>query len=344
MYAFLVAAFIAAYLFTGLLRRYALRSGVIDIPNARSSHAVPTPRGGGLSFVLVFFAALAAMLGLQQARWGIDANVLWALLSGGGLAALIGFIDDHGHVPARWRFLTHLGAAALALYFLGAFWGWFGTVFAILVLTWLLNLFNFMDGIDAIAAGEALSVLLSAALIAAVEAPVTPTAFLWLWLAAGVGGFLVWNWPPAKIFMGDAASGFLGLTLGLFALISVHDGTLKLSCWLILLGCFIVDATYTLLKRMRRGERWFEAHRSHAYQKIAARLIARRQAQGFDAEQCRAFAHRTTTGAMLGINAFWLLPLAWAAAVWPNFAALWLAAAWLPLLGIAIKARAGVAD
>lgn len=344
MYLFLIAAFIAAYLLTGLLRHYALQRGIIDMPNLRSSHAIPTPRGGGLSFVLVFFAALAVMLALQQTRWNIDVNVLWALLSSGGLAALIGFIDDHGHVPARWRFLTHLAAAALALYFLGMPWGWFGAVFIVLALTWLLNLFNFMDGIDAIAAGETLSVLLSAALIAAFEAPTASSAFLWLWLAAGVGGFLVWNRPPAKIFMGDAASGFLGLTLGLFALISIQDGTLNLACWLILLGCFIVDATYTLLQRMWRGERWYEAHRSHAYQKIAARLAQLKQAQGFNAEQSRALAHRNTVAAMLAINILWLLPLAWAAVAYPSLSLLWVVAAWLPLIFIAAKARAGITE
>jgi Fuc2NAc and GlcNAc transferase len=344
MYGFLIVAFIGACILTGLLRRYALRRGVIDIPNARSSHAAPTPRGGGVSFVLVFFAALAVMLGWEQARLGIEPKVLWALLCGGGLTALVGFVDDHGHVPACWRFLAHIVAAALALYWLEISWNWLWTPLVTLALVWLLNLFNFMDGIDAIAAGEAVSVLSSAALIAAFAAPAAPMAFLWLFLAAAVGGFLIWNLPPAKIFMGDAASGFLGLTLGLFALVSVRDGTLNLACWLMLLGCFFVDASYTLLRRMLGGERWYEAHRSHAYQKIAARLIARRQAQGFDAEQCRAFAHRATTGAMLGINAFWLLPLAWAAAVWPDFAPLWLSLAWLPLLGIVVMARAGVAE
>lgn len=344
MYLFLIAAFIAAYLLTGLLRHYALQRGIIDMPNMRSSHAIPTPRGGGLSFVLVFFAALTAMLAMQQVRWNIDVNVLWALLSGGGLAALIGFIDDHGHVPARWRFLTHLAAATLALYFLGMPWGWFGAVFIVLALTWLLNLFNFMDGIDAIAAGEALSVLLSAALIVAFETPTAPSAFLWLWLAAGVGGFLVWNRPPAKIFMGDAASGFLGLTLGLFALISVQDGTLNLACWLILLGCFIVDATYTLLQRMWRGERWYEAHRSHAYQKIAAHLTQLQQAQGFSAEQSRALAHRNTVAAMLAINGLWLLPLAWGAIIWPRLEVLWVIIAWSPLVLIALVTGAGKSE
>jgi Fuc2NAc and GlcNAc transferase len=344
MYAFLIAAFLAAYLLTGLLRHYALHRGVIDIPNSRSSHAMPTPRGGGLSFVLVFFTALAVMLSLEQAALDITPNVLWALLLGGGIVALVGFIDDHGHIPARWRFLAHLIAAALALYILNVSWSWFWLLFATVALVWLLNLFNFMDGIDAIAAGEALSVLLGAALIAFFQSAAAPLTFLWLLLASGVGGFLVWNRPPAKIFMGDAASGFLGLTLGLFALISVQDGTLNLACWLILLGCFIVDATYTLLARMWRGERWYEAHRSHAYQKFSARWQTQRQAQGYSAEQSRAFAHRNTTLAMLAINTLWLLPLAWAATIWPDFAALWAATAWLPLAVIAVIARAGIAE
>jgi Fuc2NAc and GlcNAc transferase len=171
--------------------------------------------------------------------------------------------------------------------------GWFGLALAATYLVWLVNLFNFMDGIDAIASVEAITVSLSGALCWWL-ATGTPLWFLPFALAACTTGFLVWNYPPAKIFMGDVGSCFIGMVLGGMSLWSAQVATQVFWSWFILFGCFMVDATTTLVRRVRRGERFSAAHRSHAYQYAARRLGS----------------HRTVPLAVGVINVAWLLPLA----------------------------------
>lgn len=324
-------AFIAALVGTGLLRRYAQARSLMDVPNERSSHSVPTPRGGGVAVVFCFLCILPLLFQMGY----IEKSLFWALLGSGGGVALLGFLDDHGHIAARWRLLGHFIAAGWALICLNglppvSFFGhsydllWFGYVPAALYLTWMLNLYNFMDGIDGIASVEAISVCLSAALIYQLEGNAEHGAAL-LVLAASIGGFLCWNFPPAKIFMGDAGSGFLGVILGCF---SLHAGWVSadlLWSWLILLGVFIVDATWTLLCRLVRGETLYEGHRSHTYQ-IASR---------------RYGGHLPVTLSVILINFFWLAPWAIAAAVGYVNALLALLLAYIPLLGLAIHFGAG---
>jgi Fuc2NAc and GlcNAc transferase len=127
------------------------------------------------------------------------------------------------------------------------------------------NLYNFMDSIEGIAAAEALVVGLGGALLLAASSP--PLAPVSALVAAAAAGFLVWNWPPARLFMGDVGSGFLGFAFGALALASERARALPAVLWLVLLGPFFVDATVTLLRRLARGDRWFVAHRSHAYQR-----------------------------------------------------------------------------
>lgn len=316
-----------AWLLTGQVRRYAERR-LMDLPNARSSHRQPTPRGGGLAIVLVFSLALAGLAGLGRVPWP-----LFMALAGFVPLAAIGFVDDHGHVPARWRFLVQLAAAVWALAWLGDLsrltigghllnLGGIGHLLAALWIVWMINLFNFMDGIDGIAGLEAMSVAASAALLAGTDAAVAGPS---LALAAATGGFLIWNWPPAKIFMGDVGSGALGFVLAVLALWSAGQGTLSLGVWWILAAVFLVDATLTLLIRLGRGERWYEAHRSHAYQHVAR----------------RRGAHRPVTLGVFAINVLWLLPLAWLAAAHPWLEPVALAMAILPLALTAYRLGAG---
>ena len=252
--------------------------------------------------------------------------------------AVVGFIDDHGHVSARWRFLLQAMSAGWALYWLGGIetlrvndvtlaLGPVAGLFAGLFIVWMLNLFNFMDGIDGIAASETLSVGLMAALLLTLGTGIglTATACVALALAAASGGFLVWNWPPARIFMGDVGSGVLGFVLAVLALWSATHAELSLVVWLILAGVFLVDATLTLLIRMLRGERWYEAHRSHAFQHAARRWGS----------------HRTITLSVLAINVGWLLPMAWLAATHPSWELALLALALLPLTLLAYRLGAG---
>jgi Fuc2NAc and GlcNAc transferase len=263
---------------TGVLRWYALARSIIDIPNARSSHTVPTPRGGGVAIVASFLLALplAAISGL--ASW----PVVVALLGAGAGIALLGFLDDHGHIAARWRLLGHFVGAIWALFWLGGLpplslfgmsfdLGWLGHALAALYLVWLLNLYNFMDGIDGIASLEAICVCIGGALLFVLSGHAGEAA-LPLLMAAAVAGFLFWNFPPARIFMGDAGSGFLGVSLGILSLQAAWVAPKLLWSWLILLGVFVVDATFTLLRRLLRGDKVYEAHRSHAYQYASRRF------------------------------------------------------------------------
>lgn len=315
---------------TAWLRRYAIARSLLDIPNVRSSHSVPTPRGGGVAIVLSVILATVLLYGYGL----VNADLCIAISGAGGLTALIGFLDDHGHIQARWRLLAHFVAAGWGLFWLGGLapievfgfslqLGWLGQLLALVYVVWMLNLYNFMDGIDGIAALEAITVCLSAALLSYVA----KVDVVWpaLVTAAGALGFLIWNFPPAKIFMGDAGSGFLGLLL---ALLSLHAGWQSADlfwAWLIVLGVFIVDATYTLLRRLLRGDKVYQAHRSHAYQ-YAARLY-----QG----------HLPITLAVALINLLWLLPIALAVVLGGIDGVMGLLIAYLPLVLLAIKYRAG---
>jgi Fuc2NAc and GlcNAc transferase len=305
----LAVAMVAAWWGTSLLRRYALGRSLVDIPNHRSSHSLPTPRGGGLAIVVVAAMGIA----LQMALGGLDRGVGIGL-AGGGLIALVGWVDDHREVRARWRAMAQLAAAVWFISWAGApdsLWlgawslplGAAAPVLAVVGLVWLTNLFNFMDGIDGIAGGEAVSVgAVGGFLLLASEAPgLAGTAFL---VAAASMGFLVWNWAPARIFMGDVGSGFLGFMLGAVAIASDRAGAVPLLVWLLLLGVFVFDATITLLRRLRR-EPFYEAHRRHAYQRAVA----------------AGLSHRAVAFLVMGLNAVLgvIAAIAW---TWPAAAPL----------------------
>jgi len=317
---------------TALLRRYALAQNLIDIPNERSSHLVPTPRGGGVAIVISFLAVLPFLNGVDL----LAATVCLALWGAGFAVAVTGFLDDHGHIAARWRLLVHFGSAAWGLYWLGGFppltvfgdeldLGWLGYVCAAFYIVWLLNLYNFMDGIDGLAGIEAITVCCSGALMVWLVAPNSTAWVLPVLLAAAVLGFLVWNFPPARIFMGDAGSGFLGIILALLSVQAAWVAPRLLWVWLILLGVFIVDATVTLCRRVLRGEKFYEAHRSHAYQ-YASRIIG---------------THRPVTLAIGAINVFWLMPVSGLVALQKLDGIAGLMVAYLPLLVMAYRYKAG---
>lgn len=313
------------------LRRYALARSLMDIPNNRSSHSVPTPRGGGVAIVLSFLVATPLLTLFVDVSW----PYIWALWGAGALIAVIGFLDDHGHIAARWRLLAHFSASIWALAWLGGLppvkllgvdfnLSWIGHFFAVFYLVWMLNLYNFMDGIDGIASVQAVSACLGACVIYWLSGDVS---LIWmpLLLAVAVLGFLYWNFPPARIFMGDAGSGFLGLVLGLFSLQAAWTSSRFLWVWLILLGVFIVDSTFTLARRLLRGDKVYEAHRSHAYQ-FASRQFGR---------------HLPVTLAVMVINVFWLLPIAMCVGLFDLDGSMGMVLAYVPLVLLAIRFHAG---
>lgn len=321
-----------SFCLTWALRRYALARSIIDIPNARSSHSVPTPRGGGVAIVVTFLLALL-LLGAVDL---IGYRLMWALLGAGAVVSILGFLDDHGHIAARWRLLGHFVAAIWALFWLGGLpalpifgstieLGWLGHALAAVYLVWLLNLYNFMDGIDGIASVEAICVCLGGALLYGLTSGVNLETGVPLLLAAAVAGFLFWNFPPARIFMGDAGSGFLGIALGVLSLQATWVSPELFWAWLVLLGVFTVDATFTLLRRLLRRDRVYEAHRSHAYQ-YAARHFG---------------SHLSVTLAVLAINVLWLLPIAIWVAIGDMDGMSGLLIAYAPLALLAWKYHAG---
>lgn len=329
---FLLLAGVASWVLTGFLRRYALAKSLIDIPNERSSHSVPTPRGGGVAIVVVFLAILPVLnwVGL------LSSHMLLALWGAGCAVAVTGFLDDHGHIAACWRLLVHFSAAAWGLYWLGGFpaltvfgylldLGWFSYLFTAVYIVWLLNLYNFMDGIDGLASIEAITACCGGALMVWLVAPDSTAWVLPALLAAAVLGFLMWNFPPARIFMGDAGSGFLGIMLALLSVQAAWIAPQLIWGWLILLGVFIVDATITLCRRVLREEKFYEAHRSHAYQ-YASRVFG---------------AHRPVTLAIGAINIFWLMPVAGLVAL-EKLNGIWgVMVAYLPLFLLAYRYKAG---
>lgn len=319
-----------SYLLTGWYRRYAISNGVMDTANARSSHSGSTPRGGGLSIV----ATTLAMLAVSTATNWLPLPLCLAALASGSLVAFIGLIDDHRPLPSHTRLFVHISACALALFILMplptlrvfslelSLNNPIGFITTTLALTWLINLYNFMDGIDGIASMEAISVLLGASFI--LHWHQDPLSSPILILIAPVVGFLIWNWAPAKIFMGDSCSGFLGLIIGLIALFSHQTTSLNLWCWSILLGVFIVDASWTLCVRICTQQHWLKAHRSHCYQ-----ILSRR------------YSHSAVTLGITAINLLWLLPLALFASTNPELGPIITTIALSPLVAACAHQKAG---
>lgn len=328
---FLIVLAVASCGLTSIIRNFALKSQIIDIPNHRSAHIVPTPRGGGIAFVIVFLLAII-FLNLYGL---LTIKMTMAFIGAGGVIALIGFFDDRASIPSRWRFIVHLMASILALYCLNGMpsitifniilpSGYISHCLAVLYLCWLLNLYNFMDGIDGIAGIEAITVCCGAALLYWLAGERT-LMVLPLLLSAAVLGFLFWNFPLAHIFMGDAGSGFLGFVLGI---LSIYAATIKMQffySWLILLGVFIIDATMTLFNRLFQKQKIYEAHQSHAYQHASREFVR----------------HIPVTLAVLMLNVCWLCPIAILVGLDYLSPMIGLGIAYLPLLVLAIQFKAG---
>ncbi|MFC4727502.1 MraY family glycosyltransferase [Coralloluteibacterium thermophilus] len=261
-----VAAAVSAAI-TWTVRSWALRRRILDLPGRRRSHVVATPRAGGIGFVVVALLGILAGAALQPAH----AAQFAAVGIGLAMVAGIGAADDVRSVPARWRLLVHLLAAgvccaaligvptdlpSLALLCIAVFF-----------VTGLVNAWNFMDGIDGLAGSQA---LLVAAFIALLAWP-TAAASVAAVLAAGVAGFLPFNAPRARIFMGDVGSGALGFLLAALLVWTVQDGQLSWPLALLAVSAFGLDAGLTLLKRILQRRTWWEGHREHLYQWMARR-------------------------------------------------------------------------
>lgn len=330
----LVAAgsFIAAWAIAELVRRNAGRLRLIQTPNERSSHTVPTPSGGGVGIAVA--GTIAGFVSVQQD----DSYVAWAIVTG-AVAAFVGLIDDRFNLSSRLRIVIHFAIVGILLFALPqmpAIPSPFGNLPHPVLYTgllvagvWWINLFNFMDGIDGLAAGQAIFTLGSLVIIASTTSAAHLPSVTWMTaIAAACAGFLILNWSPARVFMGDAGSNYLAVSILAVGLYLIATGLIGYAVLPILTAGFCTDATITLARRALSGERWFAAHRLHAYQKLSRRWGS----------------HRRTTLLYLAINMFWLYPLAHLATVFPQFSVLAIAGAVMPFACLCVWVGAGVPE
>ena len=296
---------------------------------------MPIPSGGGLAIVLAFSVAM----GLIFFSIPCNINALVAL-SSALLVAAIGY----AHVPTCWRFLAHVLVALFALLFLNGLpklllpmpidwffkrWivdlGWLGYLLGTLLLVWFLNLFNSMDDADEIAVSE--SVFVSGSLAGYLYYLDQFSFVVAISLVAASLGVLLWDWPKAKISMGDVGGRFLGLLLGILILMATQQAAVLLYCGFILFGIFLVDSTYTLLYRVLSGQKWYGDRCSHTYQRAV-----------------KQYGHLKILLACWAINLFWLLPISLLVFLHPRYALLGLLWAYFPLLLLAYRFKAGQGD
>lgn len=305
VFIFYVVVFSITLLLTYFVRVWVIRVSVMDIPNERSSHSVPTPRGGGIAIAIVWFLAISFLF----ARKEIDKNLFLGLLCGLPISA-IGFIDDLISITPRMRLFVQVCSALLAVFFLGGVNAidlgfttiaipYLFSLLAVVGIVWLTNLFNFLDGIDGYISTSTIFIALVAALLLGCSHM--------LLLAVITLGFLIWNWQPAKIFMGDVGSTLLGFTIGVFVIYYQNVGAVSIIIWLMLTSLCWFDASLTLYRRWRNGEELSKAHRKHSYQRLVQ----------------FGFSHQMTVLLSLVVSLF-VLVLVWLAIKFPDFYLLFL--------------------
>lgn len=266
----LILTLIIAIVSVRLLIGYAVKQGLVDIPNARSSHDVPTPRGGGMGLLLAIGVGV-----LIAAFWALSLPN-WSLWVGGLIIAVVGYIDDRQTLPVSIRLTIQVLVAGGIYWITGGFQNfplpppangnlaWLAIPFNVIWVIGVINIFNFLDGIDGYAGTQALIAGAGLALISHGTSLFVPA----LIIAVAALGFLVFNWHPARIFMGDMGSATLGF---LFACLPFYAGGETGSFILVvilLLWFFLADGAFTLIRRAIKGEKVWEAHRSHLYQRL----------------------------------------------------------------------------
>ncbi len=309
------------------------RFSKMDIPNERSSHKTPTPRGGGIAFVassLIGFLLLLLNTSLKKTD-------LFALCCAGVIVAIAGHLDDRQKISgATVRLVLHAVSAIILIVGVGipskltlfdqtVNTGIVGSILGVIYLVWLLNLFNFMDGTDGIAASEAIFVCTAGAFLSYYVLSDANHSAAAIILAASTFGFMLYNWSPAKIFMGDVGSGYLGVVIGGLSLIAANQDPDLLWVWIILLAVFVSDATVTLIRRLLRKQKPHVAHRSHAYQHLVIRLNS----------------HGKVALLVLAVNIAWLLPIAFLVADKQLAGTTGVTIAYVPLLVAALAFGAG---
>ena len=320
---------LATFALTYLLKTFLLSKDLLVFPNDRSSHKKPTPQSGGLAIVLISISLFFVN--------DLNISFLLTLAVPGILVAITGLADDLTKLSTSVRLITHFLAAILGLYMLEGLppilffgnlidLGIIGNVLAVIYIVWMINLYNFMDGIDGLASLEAIFVFLSMSVLLFMTFYDSNLYIVLAFFGFSSLGFLFLNFPKPRIFLGDVGSGFLGVILAIISLEVAKHSPQAFWSFLILLGVFLVDATYTLIRRVLNGEKFYEAHSLHAYQKLA-----------------RSFnSHNKVSIIILLLNMVWLLPIAILVAFENLEGIVGLVIAYLPLVLISYFSGAGV--
>ncbi len=324
--------FILSFVLTYYYRYFARSFGIIDIPNDRSSHQKPIPRGAGVAFAIAFNLMLAALVfsGFLSLKYTLS------VFLGGPIILLVGYWDDLKSLTARLRLASHFFVSVLivalitagfkkeiAISFLPAI-PIVTVLFSVFFIAWFINLYNFMDGCDGLAASIG---MVGAGLIAILSffSGSNDLAIIYLVLAYCLAAFLVFNWHPARVFMGDCGAYYLGYVFGALALVSklYYDNSLYIH--LIIFGAFVVDATWTLIQRLLRGQKPYMAHKEHAFQKLLA----------------KGWGHSRVTAFYVLVTVLWLFPMAAFSSHYSNWSFWFLVVAYIPLYIMVLMVKAG---
>ena len=257
---------ITSFFLTYFIKNYMIKKSFVASVNERSSHTIPTPHGGGIAIAITWFIGLFYLYFTAQ----IESNLFYALLFG-LIISIVSFLDDIYELSPKTRLIAQAVVAISGLYSLGGFetltFGIFSiensiltNIFAFFMIIWFINLYNFLDGINGYARSQAEFLSIAGFILFGCNC--------FLVLGVAVLGFLFWNWNKAKIFMGDVGSTLLGYNIAIFTIYYANEQASNFWIWIILFGIYWFDATLTLIRRKRNGEKLSQAHKKHAYQRL----------------------------------------------------------------------------
>jgi len=299
---------ICSVIFTHFYKSLAIRKAIIANTNERTLHQQPIPHGGGIVFSTLFVLAVF-VLGMLHI---ISFEMLMVIGMGGFTATLFGFVDDATDLRASvkliiqsilagWVIFWLDGGVLATVEWLPVWLSWFLTWF---LLVWMMNLYNFMDGVDGMAASGAVFVAMALIVVLLMTGEFSSLVLLFSLLALSCSGFLLYNWPPASIFMGDSGSVFLGYLFGSLIIKTTTTGEISIWTWIVVFGYFFAETNLTIFLRILFVKKWYHAHKSHAYQNLARVLNS----------------HIKVTGAVQIYHFLYLFPITIWTVLTPNWA------------------------
>ena len=292
-----VFVFLISWLGIFIYRKIAVKKSILAYSNFRMLHEGSIPKGGGIVFSFIFVACVSVLWWFGK----LPEDIFWVLGVGGFVAALFGFLDDLINIRASQKMIVQVCLSGWTLYWFGGpvlseinlIPNFISIPFFLFFLVWVINAYNFMDGIDGMASSGAVFISGTLAIVMLITDGSLELAILFFLLIASVGAFMIFNWPPASIFMGDAGSVFLGYVFGSLILDTILNVEISVWTWLTVFGYFIADTTVTQIARVILVKNWYGAHRSHAYQNLA-RITG---------------SHLKITMGVTAYNLVWIFPL-----------------------------------